>query len=96
MVVWLVGDTATRFFPDALIIAVTVSPSTGQLLSPVTVTVTLPIIFLFSVSVVGDTANELASHTGVAVEVGIGGIVGVSVGVAVGTDVGAAVCVLFG
>ena len=102
MVVWLVGDTDTRFFPDAPIIVVTVSPSTGQLPSPVIVTVILPLIFLFSVNLVGDIANELALHTGVTVGVGvvvvvaIGVIVGISDGIAVGTVVGVAVGVLVG
>ena len=106
MVVWLVGDTDTRFFPDAPIVAVTVSPSTGQLPpSPVTVTVTLPLIFLFSVSVVGDTAIELASHAGVvagigtgdgSVVVGMGIIVSIGEGRAVGIAVGVAVGVLVG
>jgi len=96
LVVWLVGDTETRFLPDAAIAAVIVSPSTGQLPSPVTVTVTFPLVFLFSVSVVGDTANELASHTGVAVGVGIVEIVGACDGIAVGTAVGVAVGVLVG
>ena len=96
MVVWLVGDTDTRFFPDAPIVAVTVSPSTGQLLLPVTATVTLPLIFLFSVRVVGDAANELALHTGVGVGIAEGVVVAVPIGVIVGIGEGIAVGIAVG
>ena len=80
------GETDIRFFPEATIDAVTVSSSTRQLPSPVTVTVTSLLCFLLSVSEVGDTDIELASHTGMFVGEGI--TTGVAVGVLVGvTDV---------
>ena len=102
MVFWLAGDADTRFLPDAPIVAVTVSPSTGQLLLPVTVTVTSLLVFLLSVSVVGDADNKPASHTGVGVDAGDGSVVGVGtsegrvVGVAIGVAVGVTDVVIVG
>ena len=95
-VVWLAGDMDIRFFPDAPIVAVIVSPSTGQLPLPVTATVTLLLIFLLSVRTVGDTAIELASHAGVGVGISGGVIVAVAIGVIVGIGEGRAVGVAVG
>ncbi len=87
-VVVLVGDTDMRFLPAALIVAVTVSPSTAQSSSPVTVTVTSPLFFLLRLSVVLDTATFSASHTvgGVGDTIGDGG--GGNVGGNVGDPIG--------
>ena len=82
-VVVLVGDTDMRFLPAALIVAVTVSPSTAQSSSPVTVTVTSPLFFLLRLSVVLDTVTFSASHT-----VGVGDTVGDGNGGNVGGNVG--------
>jgi len=49
------GDTDTRFLPVALIVAVTVSPSTAQSSQPATVTSTFPLVFLASFRLEGNT-----------------------------------------
>lgn len=66
-----------RFLPAALIVAVTVSPSTGQPAAPVTVTVTAPLFFLLSGKLLGDTETDSGSHTvGVGVTIGVGDVGG--------------------
>ncbi len=98
LVDWLDGETDIRFFPGAPIVAVTVSPSTGQLPLPVIFTVTSLLAFLLSVSLVGDITIEVATHTGVAVDIGVteGVDKGVAIGVAVVVIVGNAVGVTEG
>ena len=61
-VVALVGETVMRFRPDLFIIAVTVSPSTGQPPLPVTVTTTSPLSYTLRVSLPGNAAIDSGSH----------------------------------
>lgn len=98
LVDWLAGETDIRFFPDAPIVAVTVSPSTGQPSLPVIFTVTSLLAFLLSVSLFGDTTIEVATHTGVAVGVSTGEGVTVIVGIGEGraVEIGVAVGVIVG
>ena len=87
-----------NLLPDGAIFAVIVSPSTGQPSSPVIFTVTSLLAFLLSVSLFGDTTIEVATHTGVAVDIGVteGVDMGVAVGIAVVIIVGDAVGVTEG
>ena len=90
----LVDKIDMSLLPDGAILAVTVSPSTGQPSSPVIFTVTSLLAFLLSVSLFGDTTIEVATHTGVAVDIGV--TEGVDMGVAVGVAKGVAVVVVAG
>lgn len=94
----LVDKIDMNLLPDGAIFAVTVSPSTGQPSSPVIFTVTSLLAFLLSLSLVGDTTIEVATHTGVAVDIGVteGVDMGVAVDVAVVVIVGDAVGVTEG
>jgi len=70
-VISLSDEIDTSLLPEGAILAVTVSPSTEQPSSPVIFTVTSLLAFLLSVNLVGDTTSEVATHTGVAVDIGV-------------------------
>src|SRR3990167_7670459 len=59
---WLPGETAISRLPFLLIVDVTVTPSTRQLSSPFTVTVTLPFPFFLSVNLLGSAVIDVALH----------------------------------
>ena len=94
----LLGDTFTIFGLYTFVL--TVSPSTGQLSSPVTVTITVLRIFTLNINKSGSASISVASSqiigVGVAVDVGVGVCVGVTVGVTVGVAVGVGVFVAVG
>ena len=93
-VISLSDEIDMSLLPEGEVLAVIVSPSTGQLPSPVIFTVTSLLAFLLSVSLVGDTTIEVSMHTGVTVNIGV--TEGVDMGVAVGIAKGVAVVVVAG
>lgn len=70
-VISLSDEIDKSLLPEGAILAVTLSPSTEQPSSPVIFTVTSLLAFLLSVSLFGDTTIEVATHTGVAVDIGV-------------------------